>query len=562
MIAFLGWCEVSQAQLRIVTYNTTHGPASGMDIVLKSIGEEIGNNGKAGGNLLTDGIAKPIDILLLQEQSNSFAGANSPSADTLAFVNLLNSPAMYGPGAYSMTTRTGFGDTTQTLVYRTSTVELLSDTAFGSAGQPRQTLRYQLRPVGYGSNADFYIYNSHYKAGNTSSDNIQKNNEAGAIRANSDALLEGAHIIYTGDHNFYRSDSSEPAWGTLTAAGAGQANDPINRVGTWTNNSSFADVHTQSPCTVSNGNCGTTGGMDDRFDFQLVSGEFLDGEGLSYIPNSYHAFGNNGSTFNMDINSVANSVTFPPTAGSTTTTFPNGSTYTKSQILNALRSVTDHIPVVADYQVPAVMQAVAAAIPSSIDLGSPFNLNVTVSNAANVITVNGADELDYSLTTSGSVSGSYLNQIDNALGGGNVHSISLNTSSIGSKSGTVMLTSTSQGVQNPSINIPINFLVVLPGDYNGNGEVDAADYNVWRENMGLTGGATYAQGDGDRDGNVTIADYNLWRSHFGQTASGAGAGFGGAVPEPSSLALLLFGTCLAFRRPTRLKAWTSPRSSR
>ena len=34
--------------------------------------------------------------------------------------------------------------------------------------------------------------------------------------------------------------------------------------------------------------------MDDRFDFQLVSGEFLDGQGLNYIGNSYHSFGNNG----------------------------------------------------------------------------------------------------------------------------------------------------------------------------------------------------------------------------------------------------------------------------
>src|SRR5690606_39851746 len=37
------------------------------------------------------------------------------------------------------------------------------------------------------------------------------------------------------------------------------------------------------------------GPMDDRFDFQLVSGEMLDGEGMSIIPGSYRAFGNNGT---------------------------------------------------------------------------------------------------------------------------------------------------------------------------------------------------------------------------------------------------------------------------
>ena len=49
------------------------------------------------------------------------------------------------------------------------------------------------------------------------------------------------------------------------------------------------------------GNCGVGSGLDDRFDFQLVTGEFLDGAGLNYINNSYHSFGNNGSTYNTDI---------------------------------------------------------------------------------------------------------------------------------------------------------------------------------------------------------------------------------------------------------------------
>jgi hypothetical protein len=85
----------------------------------------------------------------------------------------------------------------------------------------------------------------------------------------------------------------------------------------------------------------------------------------------------------------------------------------------------------------------------------------------------------------------------------------------------------------------------LPGDYNGNGAVDAADYVIWRENNGLMGGATPAQGDGTGDGNVTVEDYNFWRTNFG---NGAGAGSMvatnlplQAVPEPSSLLLSALG---------------------
>ena len=63
--------------------------------------------------------------------------------------------------------------------------------------------------------------------------------------------------------------------------------------------------------------------------------------------------------------------------------------------------------------------------------------------------------------------------------------------------------------------------VGLPGDFNFNGVVDAADYVVWRKGLGTT---------------YTQNDYNVWRAHFGQTAgSGAGALANAAVPEPSVL---------------------------
>jgi len=556
--------SASIAQLRVVTYNTTGAPASGMDIILKSIGEEVRN-----------GIAKPIDVLLLQEQAvpANGAGANRPSPDTQQFVTLLNS--MYtGQGVtYSMSNRTGLtsfsGDSTQTLVYRTQTVQLVSDTAVGTAsgsGQPRQAIRYQLRPVGYGPAADFYVYNSHYKASSAADDPAapgRRNVEATAIRTNSNALGEGAHIIYAGDHNFYDFDADEPAWGTLTAAGAGQASDPINQVGTWHNNASFAAVHTQSPCASSIGNCGVSGGMDDRFDFQLTSGEFLDGEGLAYIgpvpgvpemtglTHSYHAFGNNGTTYNSSINSASNTVPFPGVTS-----------YTKSQILNALNAATDHIPVVADYQLPAFMDAVAGSIPVSLDLGQPFNLSVTVRNIANVVAAIGADELDYSLTASGNVAGSFLNQFVMALGAGNAHLVSLDTTSVGLKSGSITIISTSQAVQttaavqNGTITIPVSFLVVLPGDYNGNGVVDGADYVLWRKSQGQS--VTSGTGaDGDRNGLIGAGDYAVWRSHYGQTASGVGAA--ASVPETTSLTLVLMGACLGGLRRTTLRTWTVKR---
>lgn len=81
-----------------------------------------------------------------------------------------------------------------------------------------------------------------------------------------------------------------------------------------------------------------------------------------------------------------------------------------------------------------------------------------------------------------------------------------------------------------------------PGDFNGDGTVDAADYTIWRDNLGLMGGATPSQGDANGDGNVTSDDYVLWKSNFGDSGNGAfvGANATAAVPEPSTFLLGAF----------------------
>jgi Tol biopolymer transport system component len=83
----------------------------------------------------------------------------------------------------------------------------------------------------------------------------------------------------------------------------------------------------------------------------------------------------------------------------------------------------------------------------------------------------------------------------------------------------------------------------VPGDYNHNGIVDAADYTVWRDSLGKTGINLAA--DGDSNNIVDAADYNIWKSNFGQTSgggSGATGSAGASVPEPSAAVLLLMGS--------------------
>jgi hypothetical protein len=95
--------------------------------------------------------------------------------------------------------------------------------------------------------------------------------------------------------------------------------------------------------------------------------------------------------------------------------------------------------------------------------------------------------------------------------------------------------------------------VNVPGDYNGNGVVDAADYIVWRKHLG-----TMFQLPNEvmntSPGNVDQDDYTAWRERFGNT-SGAGALVNintSAVPEPGIAGVVtVIGLVLALRRSGR-----------
>jgi hypothetical protein len=76
----------------------------------------------------------------------------------------------------------------------------------------------------------------------------------------------------------------------------------------------------------------------------------------------------------------------------------------------------------------------------------------------------------------------------------------------------------------------------IPGDYNNDGLVDAADYTVWRDNLGAAAGSLPNDVDG---GVIGAAQYDTWVANFGDSLPASSETENIAVPEPSTAGLLL-----------------------
>jgi len=148
--------------------------------------------------------------------------------------------------------------------------------------------------------------------------------EVDELRKVTDTLPNGKDFIFVGDFNFY--NSSEPGYSKLLdKTKIGYFLDPINKPGNWHEDVSFASIHTQATRK-------SFGGLDDRFDFILISQAVKDAGGIVYQTGTYKSFGNDGNHFNKSIND-------PPTNTAVSTT-----------VADALYNASDHLPVIATFQ--------------------------------------------------------------------------------------------------------------------------------------------------------------------------------------------------------------------
>ncbi|MGB0175855.1 MAG: T9SS type A sorting domain-containing protein [Owenweeksia sp.] len=260
-------------------------------------------------------------------------GAN---ASNYGFVRdfILNSDGVtkYASAQYS---NNSFSSLTNMLYYNSNKLGLLGQTAITTDKSGNNLVRiidlynlyYKDPKLSQGADTvTFIVAVAHLKAGNSTSDALER---LDATEALMDWLEKGVsenNVILCGDFNVYTN--SEPAYQKLInySVASERFNDPLNQGGSWSNNSAYAGIHTQSTHSSSSG-CFSGGGLDDRFDFFLVSDEIMNGtEGVSYALNSYTAIGQDGNHFNQSVNSGTNS-------------------NVPANIADALYNFSDHLPI-------------------------------------------------------------------------------------------------------------------------------------------------------------------------------------------------------------------------
>ena len=449
----------SYGAIRVVTYNMLSGESnynsSTLDDkieVLKAIGDYPYNN-----------IQRPFDILVAQELSDNHI-IERYLINGYGSVDGLND--YYGAGTYAYAPGTVIGDgyNYNGMIYNTNTVQLLETICYRATNAPRGTMRYKFKILGYGEDAYIYVFNAHMKAYDNEAGRLARTWEAAYMRWSrsygGDSLPEGTNIIYAGDFNLIDGgieDCTFPVgdlsslggydnpWyylvkqeqfigatgATFSTTGYGLAVDPSGQTypRNWNSGCTYRSLHTYDSYYPST-----------RLDFQLVSEELYDGEGVSFIgpgvgnsiatENSLRPLGNDGTHYCRGRIKDSTSHRYA------------------SSLFNYLDAASDHLPVIADYQVPAVM-SVSVDMPSDVSPAQQVYATVTVENSANVTAVAGADELNYEIVVlqGGTLIGNSTGT-DYPLGNANEHQILLDTSSTGSQTLEIQITSSNHGVVN------------------------------------------------------------------------------------------------------------------
>lgn len=224
------------------------------------------------------------------------------------------------------------------------------------------------------------VFVTHLKASTGSDNRLKRYNSVLQFLDALDHLPQNSFVLFAGDFNFYTSN--EDGYRVLSdARNAIKIIDPLNRPtdvfpnnpnvrdpfefyssssNYFWRNSSFADIHSQSTRNSPLNGDGAGGGMDDRFDFILISENLKTSTDLFYIENSYQTIGNNGNCYNSYVNNT------------------NCDGIYSQKLRNALYQFSDHLPIVMSLETPKNVLSVEKNNPISFSGSNIVKNSITL----------------------------------------------------------------------------------------------------------------------------------------------------------------------------------------
>ena len=286
-------------------------------------------------------------------------------ADVILNVGLnSNGNSNYSAAPY-FENQSGGGDLQQALFYRNDMFVLENTEIINTPVRDINKYTLLLNTESQDTNPiRIYAYVTHLKSSQGSANQQLRLSMVEAFVNDTQQLEDDAFVLFAGDFNIYTS--TEPAYlEILDQTNSVAMEDPIDTPGAWNNNEDFREVHTQSTRTSSSGfGGGAGGGLDDRFDFIMVSQNMMTNPNLQYKTDSYKAYGNNGNCYNNNINDIN-----------------CGGVYNQI-IRDALYNMSDHLPVVMELETD--QEIVILEVPQQ-QLAQPFSLKRTL--VSDVLTI-------------------------------------------------------------------------------------------------------------------------------------------------------------------------------
>ncbi len=256
---------------------------------------------------------------------------NEGSNDILDF-SLNGNVNAYSAAPFA-TNQSSDGELQQNLFYRTSKFDLIDQDLIITTVRDINQYVLRLKTVDMVNNPiDIYIFIAHLKSSDGGTNEAIRLEMITEFTDHLATLPSDSNVIFAGDLNMYNADE-DGYIELLDPSNAIVLKDPIDSPGDWNNNESFSGIHTQSTRISSAGfGAGAGGGLDDRFDFILLSENMLNTPSLQYVADTYKAYGNNGNCYNLDINDPTCTGEF--------------SQITRTRLYNT----SDHLPVVLTLQ--------------------------------------------------------------------------------------------------------------------------------------------------------------------------------------------------------------------